>query len=130
MGGLRIHASVKSDSAKAKAKLEQIAKMDVAKKVIKAAGSQLQKSTMRNMGQKYTGHMEGNKHVMPTGTTKRSVALHIEDQGLTSRVTVGTEYFPYLELGTRYMAARPTLKPAFKEATKMAQDRLHKLERG
>lgn len=116
-GGLNFHINHKSDTKAAKASLEELAKMDMVKKIMAAGGAQLQQSTMRNMTQKYTGHMEGNKHVMPTGTTKRSVRLTLEDSGLTVRVTVNTAYFGYLEKGTRYMAARPTLKPAF-DATK------------
>lgn len=116
-GGMNFHINHRSDSAKAKASLDELAKMDMVKKVMAAGGAELQKATMRNMTQKYTGHQEGKKFVGPTGTTKRSVELHIEDSGLTVRVTVGTDYFGYLEKGTRFMLARPTLKPAF-DATK------------
>ncbi|WP_333603539.1 HK97-gp10 family putative phage morphogenesis protein [Lactobacillus acetotolerans] len=83
------------------------------KNIIRKHGGQLVQKTQSNMGSAYTGHMEGGKHVMPTGATKRSVKPQIRRSGLEVMVTAYTDYFPYLELGTRKMSARPTLKPAF-----------------
>lgn len=116
-GGMSFYVNNKSDIARLKASLEEFAKMGLVEKVMTTGGAELQKATMRNMTQKYTGHQEGKKFVSPTGATKRSVMLHIEDGGLTVRVTVDSDYFGYLEKGTRFMLARPTLKPAF-DATK------------
>lgn len=53
-----------------------------------------------------------------TGTTKRSIRFSIEDAGLTGIVEPTTAYAPYLEWGTRRMAAQPFLKPAFDEQKK------------
>lgn len=47
-----------------------------------------------------------------TGTLKRSITLEIKDGGLTAEVKEHTEYGVYLELGTRYMAAQPYMRPA------------------
>lgn len=112
-GGLKFSISGHSQGAAARQSLLDLERMNAVKSIIKAGGAQLQSQTQRNMTQKYRGHYEGKKFVGVTGTTKRSVALTIEDGGKTARVTVGTSYFPYLEKGTRYMSARPTLKPAF-----------------
>ncbi|WP_225884275.1 HK97-gp10 family putative phage morphogenesis protein [Lacticaseibacillus mingshuiensis] len=127
-GGVNFHANVKSDSKAAKEDLMQLAKLQVFQQIFKAGGAELQKQTQRNMTQKYTGHLEGSKMVSPTGATKRSVALHIEQNGLQARVTVGTEYFPYLELGTRFMDARPTLKPAFDQTVGQLQSRIARMK--
>ncbi|QHJ83957.1 MAG: hypothetical protein [Caudoviricetes sp.] len=82
--------------------------------LVKKHGAGLSDKTQRNMLSQYRGHFEGNKFVKPTGATRRSSVVQIEDNGLTAKVQPGTKYFPYLEYGTRFMAARPTLGPAFR----------------
>ncbi|MEK1451095.1 hypothetical protein HC021_08175 [Limosilactobacillus fermentum] len=44
-------------------------------------------------------------------------------------VSVGptTDYFPYLEYGTRFMSAMPTLKPAFDVQSQMFINELKRL---
>lgn len=81
--------------------------------VVQKNGAKLQSKTQDNMLKTYQGHYEGKKFVKPTGTTRRSTTLEIENGGLTAIVAPGTKYFPYLEYGTRFMDARPTLTPAF-----------------
>lgn len=81
-------------------------------------GAKLQSKTQDNMQNAYTGHYEwkkgqGRVFVGPTGATKRSVTLRKEDGGFRAVVQPHTKYFPYLEQGTRFMAKRPTLAPAF-----------------
>ena len=49
------------------------------------------------------------------GTTRRSTTLSISDGGMTATVAPHTEYFPYVEYGTRFMEAEPTLNPAFQK---------------
>ena len=49
------------------------------------------------------------------GTTRRSTTLSISDDGMTATVAPHTEYFPYVEYGTRFMEAEPTLNPAFQK---------------
>lgn len=82
--------------------------------VVKKNGAELQKQTQKNMLDEYKGHYEGSKFVKPTGATRRSTTVDIQDNGLTAVVAPGTSYFLYLEYGTRFMEARPTLGPAFK----------------
>ena len=85
--------------------------------VVKKNGAELQQQTQKNMLEKYKGHYEGKKFVKPTGATRRSAAVEIKDNGMTAVVAPNTSYFPYLEYGTRFMEARPTLGPAFKRVS-------------
>lgn len=71
--------------------------------IVKRNAAQLHTRTIRNMKSTY----KVNKH------TWRSVTNTLSQAGLTATIAPGTEYFPYLEYGTRFMAARPTLHPAF-----------------
>lgn len=85
--------------------------------VVKKNGADLQQQTQKNMLQEYKGHYEGKKFVKPTGATRRSATVEIKDNGMTAVVAPNTSYFPYLEYGTRFMEARPTLGPAFKRVS-------------
>ena len=49
-----------------------------------------------------------------TGYTRSSTTLDIQDGGMTAIVAPHSEYFPYVEYGTRKMEAEPTLGPAFR----------------
>lgn len=81
------------------------------KRVVAKNGANLQRETQRNMAATYTAGYS-------TGATMRSTKNTIKDNGLTAEVKPGTEYFPYLEYGTRFMDMRPTLKPAFDKVSK------------
>lgn len=85
--------------------------------VVKKNGAELQQQTQKNMLEEYKGHYEGKKFVKPTGATRRSATVGIKDNGMTAVVAPNTSYFPYLEYGTRFMEARPTLGPAFKRVS-------------
>lgn len=90
--------------------------------VVKKNGAELQQQTQKNMLEAYKGHYEwkkgqGKEFVKPTGATRRSAAVEIKDNGMTAVVAPNTSYFPYLEYGTRFMEARPTLGPAFKRVS-------------
>lgn len=76
------------------------------KMVVAKHGALLQNKTISNMNAAYTAGYS-------TGATARSVTNDIGDGGLSATVAPHTAYFPYLEYGTRFMSARPTLKPAF-----------------
>ncbi|RND62107.1 hypothetical protein FAM18124_02084 [Lacticaseibacillus paracasei] len=94
------------------------AKMDVVKQIIKQQTAQLQTRSQQMTGTVYTGHYEwakgkGRVLVKPTGATKRGIKLAITDSGLSGIVAMTQEYNPYTEKGTRFMRARPVLKPAF-----------------
>lgn len=50
-----------------------------------------------------------------TGHLRRSVARDVDSHHLTARVGTNLKYGRWLELGTRFMAARPWLRRAFNE---------------
>lgn len=75
-------------------------------KVVMKHGAALKRKTIRNMHAAYTSGYS-------TGATARSVTNELSNKGLTATVSANTEYFPYLEYGTRFMSPRPTLHPAF-----------------
>lgn len=103
------------------------AQLTAAKDVVAKHGAALQEKTKENMSAAYRGHYEGKRFVKPTGATSRSVTLQLADNGLTAIVGPHTKYFPYLEKGTRFMEARPTLGPALQyQALRFVSD-LNKL---
>lgn len=92
--------------------------LDDVKKVVRHHGSELQKRT-----QKKADFTKG----YATGTTKRSIKLHMQDGGFTAVVAPETEYSPYLEYGTRFMEAQPFVRPALEEQGKEFKSDLQKL---
>ncbi|WP_305150943.1 HK97-gp10 family putative phage morphogenesis protein [uncultured Dubosiella sp.] len=99
-------------------------------RAVKDGGSRLQRSMVEHA--QFKGHMEpfrmskkggklhpipvGELHfVKPTGATRRSIDLTIQDGGMTVSVYPQTEYASYLEFGTRFMQAQPFVQPAFDE---------------
>lgn len=92
---------------------KEAAKSKKVKDIVKKHGAGLSDKTQSAMLKQYTGHYEGKKFVKPTGATRRSAVVQISDGGMTATVAPNTKYFPYLEYGTRFMKARPTLGPAF-----------------
>lgn len=84
--------------------------LDLVQAVVKQNGSELERKMKRFAD--FKGHYEGKEFVPPTGTTKRSIGLHLVDAGLTAEVYPTTEYSMYLEYGTRFMSAQPFVRPA------------------
>ncbi len=96
--------------------LKKKADLGAVKRVVKQNGAELQAKAQRNAR-------------VVTGNLKRSIRLEISDEGLTAESEATAEYAPYVEWGTRYMEARPYMKPAFneqKEQFKRDMDRLTK----
>ena len=61
----------------------------------------------------FRGHYNSSgAWVEPTGATKRSVGYNMDGSRLSGNVTVGTEYAPFLEFGTRRMASQPFIRPS------------------
>lgn len=58
-----------------------------------------------------------------TGNNRRSINTQIEDDGLKIRAQIGpnTDYAVYLEMGTRFMAAQPFIRPAYETIKGPAQ---------
>ena len=88
--------------------------------VVKKRGAALSSDTQSNMRAAYT-------HGYSTGRTRRSVKPVFSDGGMTVSVGPTTDYFPYLEFGTRFMNAMPTLEPAFDVQSQMFINELKKL---
>lgn len=82
------------------------------KKIVAQHGSALQTKTQDNMNSTYT-------HGYSTGKTARETNLELSNGGLTATVAPHTDYFEYLEYGTRKMEAMPTLHPAFIEESEL-----------
>ncbi len=97
-------------------------KMDLTEvpQIVKKHGAQLSSRTQSNMQAAYT-------HGYSTGRTRRSVKPIFSDGGMTVSVSPTTDYFPYLEYGTRFMSAMPTLKPAFDVQSQMFINELKRL---
>ena len=97
-----------------KLKLEKNMKMEAVRQTVRRNGAELQTKAQRYAPVK-------------TGTLKRSIRLDIQDNGLTARTDATADYAPYVEWGTRFMEARPFMRPAFnsqKEKFKNEIDRL------
>ena len=80
------------------------------KNVVMKNGANLQEDAQKRMT-KTVAYVKGYSK----GTTRRSTTLSISDGGMTATVAPHTEYFPYVEYGTRFMEAEPTLNPAFQK---------------
>lgn len=100
-------------------KLESRQYQNKARTIVKRNGANLSDKTKNNMSRVYTGHYEwkkgkGKVFVKPTGATSKSVTVQIKNGGYSASVGAHTKYSPYLEMGTRFMAKRPALIPAFR----------------
>ena len=99
---------------KLQAKLKKNVRLDDVKRVVRYNGAQMQIKAQQ-------------KAPVDTGTLKRSIGIDIKDAGMTAKVTPKAEYAPYVELGTRFMAAQPYLKPAFEEQKRKFKSDMNKL---
>lgn len=80
--------------------LKKRANLDDIKEAIKLNASELQREAQRQAP-------------VDTGFLKRSISLEIRDNGRTAIVGATAEYAPYVNYGTRFMAAQPFLTSAF-----------------
>ncbi len=78
------------------------AKMEVVKTAVKYHTASLTEKAQR-------------RAPVDTGFLERSITQKIENDGLTGIVTAGAEYAGYVELGTRFMSAKPYMEPSFNE---------------
>lgn len=78
--------------------------------VVMKNGANLQEDAQKRMT-KTVAYVKGYSK----GTTRRSTTLTISNDGMTATVAPHTEYFSYVEYGTRFMEAEPTLNPAFQK---------------
>ena len=111
-------------------KLRDNCNLDDIRAVVRQNGAELQSKMQRKAT--FRGHYEwkagkGLVFVKPSGTTKRSISLELRDGDMTAAVGPSTEYSPYLEYGTRFMAAQPFVGPAFNEQKIIFKNDLQKL---
>ena len=88
--------------------------LEAARGYVAKNGSELQTQAQRNAP-------------VDSGTLMRSIGLSIEDGGLTAKVEATAHYAGYVELGTRFMAAQPYMKPAFNNVKSRFNSDLRKL---
>lgn len=93
-------------------------KMTDIKRIVKMNGVEMQRNMQRN-----ATFVKGYQ----TGTTKRSINLFITDGGFTANVAPTTDYSPYVEFGTRFMASQPFVRPAFYGSLFQFQEDLKRL---
>lgn len=78
--------------------------------VVMKNGADLQEDAQKRMT-KTVAYVKGYSK----GTTRRSTTLSISDDGMKATVAPASSYFLYIEYGTRFMEAEPTLNPAFQK---------------
>lgn len=82
------------------AKIKVNGNMDAVKRIVQMNGAELQQKAMRGAP-------------VDTGNLKRSIGLRLTDGGMTAEVEPTAEYAPYVEYGTRFMNAKPYMRPAY-----------------
>ena len=90
--------------------------LDAVKNIVKQNGAEMQMKMQRNAP-------------VDTGNLKRSVTGSLSDGGMTFTAQPIAEYSGYVEYGTRFMNAKPYVRPAYnvqKEIFKRDLDKLVK----
>ena len=95
--------------------------------VVKKNGTQLATRTQENMVNTYTKKNPHTGKQYSTGKTRRNTRATFSDDGLTTIVAPGTDYFPYVEQKKKKMAAEPTLRPAFEKQSEIFKQDMKKL---
>lgn len=76
------------------------------KEIVKLHTTGMQQEAMVNASSTYVkGYSKGD--------TKKAIGINFSDGGSTGTVGMGMEYNIYTEVGTRFMAAEPLLRPIF-----------------
>lgn len=101
-----------------KAKLEKIQDKQELRKIVKEHGAELNRNIVKR-----AVFVKGYS----TGATRRSIKLVFKNGGLTSVVSPGTEYAPYLEYGTRFMKKKSFVRPALNKQAKFFKKDLKRL---
>lgn len=96
--------------------LKERATLADVKKVVALNGAEMTEQAKRNAP-------------VRTGDLKGSITQEITDGGMTTKTAAHVDYAAYVELGTRFMAAQPHIRPAHnvqKEKFKQDMKRLTK----
>lgn len=88
--------------------LKKRVNMEAVKAVVQKNGDQMNRSMKANT---QTAFVRGYS----TGDTASSINTEISDGGMTATVSPTTDYAPYPEFGTRFMAPEPYVRPAFEK---------------
>lgn len=107
--------------------LNKAATLDDIKETVQLNGTELHRRMMRNA--RFKGHFKGKKFIKPTGNLKRSITYSSSLDGLTVTVKPTAHYAPYVEYGTRKMAAQPYVRPSFYQQEKKFKNDLKRLMR-
>ena|SRR5690554_1782136 len=83
-------------------KLKRNANLDDVKNVVKINGSEMQRRAQRYAP-------------VDTGSLKRNIKYHPEENGFTARIASEASYAPYQEYGTRFIAGTPHIRPSYYE---------------
>ena len=96
------------------AKLRKNATLDDVKTIIKLNGTE-----MHQMAQRLSP--------VDTGFLRRSIVFRVADGGFSAIIEATADYAPYLEWGTRFMAAMPFIRPAYQNQKEQFKSDLRRL---
>ncbi len=95
-------------------KLKDNVKLDDVRRAVQYHGSQMEQTAKKICPNRH-GHLQG------------SITLKERDGGFTAEVAPHMNYAGYVEWGTRYMAARPYIRPAFMQESQRFKEDLKRL---
>lgn len=99
-------------------KLSNIKHMEIAKKIVQVNGKELKGKMVRN-----AVFTKGYS----TGQTRQGISYEQGSGGMSATVKPNTEYSPYVEYGTRFMAAQPFVGPSFNAQKEQFKNDLRRL---
>lgn len=82
--------------------------------VVRMNASELQQNAMRNAP-------------CQTGALRRSITMKLENTGLVAIIQPYMDYAPYVEYGTRFMLAKPFIRPAYQQQAEKFKSDLKRL---
>ena len=103
--------------------LKDNANLDDVRRVVQTNGDRLNREMK---AQTKAAFVKGYSH----GDTAGSINTTIVNGGMTAEVGPSTEYAPYLEYGTRFMAPEPFLSPAYNIVKQQFISDMKKLMKG
>lgn len=89
-------------------------------KLVRSIAKRADKSRVNHVVKRNTAQVQQKAQkyaAVDTGFMKRSITIEVSD--LEGRVSVGAEYAPYVEYGTRFNGSQPFMRPARNEQTQI-----------
>lgn len=99
---------------------------DAVKQIVRRNMANMNNTTKDLMASTYI-HTDRNGKPYSTGENARRTQFTISDGGLTGTQTTNTDHITYVEYGTRFMAAEPTIRPAFERSKRQFKQDLEGL---